>query len=206
MAQPGCPVTLAYLHELKVERQSLGCANAVEWKLLALNDMAEVAGCYRTEVLLRSFLALEVMATRGLKGDPVLGKDTLTAMRWTRSARGLTTLLHGIRVEIDELRADFTERIILDKSSAASAEDLLYTKKEWRLEGLLHFEAAAVLTRRALKATDVWRDLSRIGTYLAYVLSRSCGFEARLDVAHELLEQTSEKVRRAWEPRILSVQ
>lgn len=205
MEQHGCPITLAYLNELIEERQHLGIANAVEWRLLSLKDMAVVAGNSRQDLLMRSFLALEMMATRGLKADPVLGRDRLTAMRWPRSANGLALLLYSIRREATELCAEFAERRLLEQELVTTANDLRVTKQEWRLEGLRQFEAAAMLVRRSLKDTEVWKSLGNVGVRLHAVLNRSCGFDARVDIAHELLEQTSEVVRRAWEPRIQSV-
>lgn len=198
MDSKSCPLTSNYITALEeVTQRDTWLGDSHFERIQALRERAEYDGRGRVQLQLRAFLALEIMATRGLVDIPLASIVQISKLRWPRSAAGITQLLRKLRAERDELTADTAEYELTHQPSVTDAQ----LRNDRRVRLIMKYnrvEAAAVLLRRSLRDTDVWESLGVIGTWLADA-TEHLGFEVRLNITNELLNQDEEASRRAWE-------
>lgn len=202
MKSIGCPIASSYI--------TLLCATVGESivhdrhrsHLHELTERAEVDAYGRTQVLLRAFLALEIMATRGIASLSPVDAGSVSRLRWDRSASGIAFLLKVVRAEKEEAIASNSEAVMLDMGR--NADQISIHKQRKYADALEHVEDAAVLLRQSLKNTSTWKTLGVMGKHL-WTSVTLLGVVARVGIAEELLELTAEADRRAWEPRIQSL-
>jgi len=172
-------------------------------RLHALKDRADIGGRGRRLTQLRGFLALEIMCTRGLVDIPLASIVQISKLRWDRSATGIAKLLKTLRAERNDLIAQCAEFSF----EGTVAMDPRVMTNDRRLQLIAKYnqvEEAAMLLRRSLRDTAVWKELGVLGTHLADTVE-PLGFAVRMNIVDELLEQNEEIGRRAWEPMTSSL-
>jgi hypothetical protein len=197
MAQP-CPVTLKYLAVVR----SLYDFNSMILEqylpqLEQLEELARVAGNSRKRQHQRAFLCVELMRYRLpmhlATSDG--GWAALTEAEWPRSREGLNTLLSRIDTDMTNLVGYDVEYTLVppkDSVQLLRAND----QKAFKVFNLLH--ESAVMLRQSLGNEDI--SLSRIAKRLALAAQVvQLHVPDVLNMGQDLLEQTENFARRAWE-------
>jgi hypothetical protein len=195
---PSCPVTLAYLDCFVAQHK--GDFNAlVEAQVeqaIELKELAAQVDASRRVVQLRSFLLLEAIITR-----PRAVLDPIFSTTWERSRKGLNHVLRVVqeaRTEINALDAEHTLGGTQERRMLGDVE----VKRRSRQERVFELiDGCATLLRRSLRTAGAItvQDLHHIGRWgLMAIMVNNTPSEA-MNLARELLEQTSESNRRAWE-------
>ncbi len=195
-----CPLTVRYVQQLMlvpVSETWLGDMHST--RLHELKARASYGGHSKRILQLRAFLALEIMATRGLVDVPLASIVQISRLRWARSRSGITELLCALRKERDDLTVAIAEHLLQDISNI-DPRAMMNDRRRQLIKKYEHVEWAALLLRRSLLSTDVWQSLGILGEHLSES-TEHLGFEARMNIVDELLEQNGETVRRAWEVR-----
>jgi hypothetical protein len=194
-----CPLTLKYVQALKLVPVSdtwLGEMHGT--RLATLTERAQRAGHSRRLLQLRSFLALEIMATRGLVDIPLASIVKVSKLRWSRSAAGIALLLTTLRTERDELVTLCAEHLFVGSGPVDAIHSMVHDRRTKLIKKYELVESAACLLRRSLRDTEVWTKLGILGENLAEAIEHM-SFDARMNIVDELLEQNEESGRRAWE-------
>jgi hypothetical protein len=194
----GCPITMRYVQALSlVPTKDTWLGDAYDVRMHVLKERAANGGCTKTVVQLRAFLALEVMTTRGLVDAPLASIVRVSTLRWARSAVGITQLLKRLRKERAELTVQCAE-FLLQGFSPIDPATMTNDRRTHLIAKYERVEEAALLLRRALRATTFWLKIGQIGELLAETIDH-LGFEVRMNIVDELLSQNGEIGRRAWE-------
>lgn len=194
----GCLITMRYVQALRlIPAKDSWLGDSYDVRLHVLKERAANGGCSKTIVQLRAFLALEIMTTRGLVDTPLASIVRVSTLRWPRSAVGLTQLLRRLRKEREELTVLCAEHL-LQGFSPIDPTTMTNDRRTQLINKYERVEEAALLLRRALRATTFWTKLGAIGELLAEAIEH-LGFEVRMNIVDELLAQNEEVGRRAWE-------
>lgn len=198
----GCPIAGTYLLCLTTQVSESIVYDSKRAMLQLLSDRARADKNEAKQIKLRAFLALEIMATRGVASLSPLDAGTITRLRWDRSAKGIAKLLREVRIEKGEGLAANAEFALLGGSR--DAEQLATERRKKYVAIIETLEATAMLVRRSLRFTTVWMSLGIVGNRL-WESTKLLGVDAKIGIAEELLELTEDADRRAWEPRIQSL-
>lgn len=194
-----CPITVKYVRELSlVPTRDTWLGDAHSMRLQVLKDRAAIGGFSKNTMRLRAFLAVEIMATRGLVDIPLASIVQVSRLRWPRSAVGLNQLLRVLRKERNELTVDSAEHL-LTGSIAMDTKTMTNDRRERLITKYTRVEEAALILRRSLRDTRFWERLGEVGSLLAEAIEH-LGFEVRMNIVDELLSQNGEIGRRAWDP------
>ncbi len=199
----GCPLTLKFLDTLHNHFHDDVFWQSKMPRVHHLHERAECAGSSRIRLHQRAFLAVEIMATRGIPSSYHIGFPGIASLRWNKSAAGIALLLTTLRIERDELIAGQVEFLMDSSELNKGPEQLLNAKAKRQIQFLTELEDAAMVLRRSLRKNFISQALSVVGLRLAdstFLL----GQDAQLDIAQELLDQTENVERRAWDPKIQS--
>lgn len=196
---PECFVTRSFLATFIA--QHAHNALVVEAQLDQAKELLEIAnyaGGGRRLTQLRAFLLVEAIITR-----PRTVLDPIASTTWKRSRFGLKhvlTLTQDARNEIIALDAEQVLGGTQRTHVTAALEQANREKKERLLELV---EGCARFLSRTLRPNDLWQSMHNVGRLglMAFSLYNT-PIEA-MNLAQELLEQTEESNRRAWEAQTL---